>query len=140
MWAMPVLAILPFWAIAYGGAFGERSTGVETPIQAGGALFATNCATCHGASGQGGVGPALAAVEKTFPDLKDHVSWVETGSKPFAGQTYGQGTRVATGGMPAFKDTLSATQIADIVCYERVTFGGGTEAKDCPAATAAPAG
>ena len=38
---------------------------VAAPVRAGGpALFAANCAGCHGAQAQGGVGPKLAGVSR----------------------------------------------------------------------------
>ena len=61
----------------------------------------------------------------TFPDIADQVSWVKTGSAPFAGKKYGDPNRPggqhgpATGGMPAFGTTLSNAQIAAVVAYER---------------------
>lgn len=136
VWAAAVLAILPFWALFYVGAFGERKANEVTWLSLGESTFSTaGCSTCHGAQGQGGVGPALANVHSTFPDIKDQISWVETGSKPFQGKVYGKGTRVATGGMPAFKGAISDNQIKAVVCYERVTFGHGDQTKDCPAGT-----
>ncbi len=121
VWVMPALLVLPLWAIVYVGAFGERGTS-EGPVDLGAQVFARNCASCHGASGQGvGNFPALAGGDaaRTFPDRADHVSWVQTGSAPFTGQTYGAGTRVATGGMPAFGSILSPEEIEAVVDYER---------------------
>ena len=44
--------------------------------------------TCHGASGQGGVGPRLAGGEvlKTFPNIDDHIAWVTNGSAGVKGK------------------------------------------------------
>jgi mono/diheme cytochrome c family protein len=125
LWVMPVLVALPFWGILYFGAFGSRHTEAVTAPD-GAAIFSANCAACHGAAGEGGVGPALengdAAI--TFPDEADHISWVKTGSGPFAGKPYGDperegGPRVAKGGMPAFAGTLSDAEIQAVVTYER---------------------
>ena len=43
---MPVLLILPLWAIIYLGAFAEQSAagGERTGAQ----IFASGCVTCHG--------------------------------------------------------------------------------------------
>src|SRR5205807_6475742 len=108
-WMMPVLLILPLWGIVYMGAFGEHASShaVATPQQ----LFVTNCAVCHGAAGQGGVGPKLQGGEAklTFPDPAAHIAWVESGSASVKGQPYGDPNRpggqhiAASGGMPAFK-------------------------------------
>jgi mono/diheme cytochrome c family protein len=128
-WVVPVLAILPIWAFAYVGALSPPSTkaAVLTPIQQGAQLFAKNCAVCHGAKGEGGVGPALAGGDAkiTFPNEADQIAWVETGSAPHKGQPYGDpkrpgGQRIAKSGvMPAFKGTLTDAQIKNVVTYER---------------------
>jgi mono/diheme cytochrome c family protein len=100
---------------------------VLTPIQQGAQLFAKNCAVCHGAKGEGGVGPALAGgdAKLTFPNEADQINWVDTGSITKKGQPYGVpnrpgGQRTAkVGAMPPFKGTLTDTQIQNVVTYER---------------------
>src|SRR5207302_10586463 len=64
-WVFPVLVALPFWAILYIGAFGSHKQVVaETPAQVGARVFTSaGCSGCHGAQGQGGVGPKLAGGE-----------------------------------------------------------------------------
>lgn len=129
MWVYPVLAVLPFWAFVYFGAFGSRvSEEPADPMVLGERVYQEfGCAGCHGADGGGGVGPALAGGEsvKTFPDEADHAEWVRTGSAPFKGQPYGDpnregGQRIAeTGGMPGFAGTLSEEEIDAVVLYER---------------------
>ena len=126
MWVMPVLVALPFWALLYFGAFGERHSAEAAPPDGAAVYQSAGCAGCHGASGEGGVGPALSGGESklTFPDEADHVSWVNTGSGPFANQPYGDpdregGQRVATGTMPGFANSLSAEEIQAVVEYER---------------------
>jgi mono/diheme cytochrome c family protein len=132
VWAGAALLALPLWAVLYGGAFGERQTGELTIPQKGAIVYKTaGCASCHGPTGGGGVGPALANVTKTFPNFADHISWVHTGSKPFQGKTYGSGSRVATGGMPAFADSLSDDEIPAVVCHERIDFGKEATPKEC---------
>jgi mono/diheme cytochrome c family protein len=83
---------------------------------------AQGCSGCHGPTGGGGVGPALAGVTKTFPEFADHVAWVRSGSKPFQGKPYGATGKVATGGMPGFPD-LTDEEVIAVVCHERVTYG-----------------
>jgi mono/diheme cytochrome c family protein len=128
-WVVPVLAVLPIWAFAYLGALNPPSSAapVLTPIQQGAQVFAKNCSPCHGAQGEGGVGPKLAGGEAklTFPNEADHIAWVDTGSAPHKGQPYGDpnrpgGQHVAkSGGMPPFKGTLTDTEIKNVVSFER---------------------
>ena len=128
VWMVPVLAVLPFWGILYVGAFGSREKAEALTGAALGAQVyrAQGCSACHGASGEGGVGPAITGGEaaKTFPEEADHISWVKTGSGPFRGQNYGAEDREggqrgpATGGMPAFS-SLSEEEVAAVVLYER---------------------
>ncbi|MGH9282346.1 MAG: c-type cytochrome, partial [Acidimicrobiales bacterium] len=127
VWVLPVLSVLPVWGILYVGAFGDRSPGEALTGAALGAQVyrAQGCSACHGSSGEGGVGPALAGGEAalTFPDEADHVSWIKTGSASFRGQPYGSpdrpgGPRTATGGMPAFS-SLSDEEVEAVVLYER---------------------
>ncbi|MPZ51509.1 MAG: c-type cytochrome [Acidimicrobiia bacterium] len=99
-------------------------------IAIGEGLFPQHCASCHGANGEGGVGPALAAVTGTFGSCTDHNEWVHSGTAGFQAQgigTYGDtGTPVGGGGnMPGFEGTLSDEEIASVVAFERVRFGGG---------------
>lgn len=128
-WAMGVLVALPLWGFLYIGAFGERPAHHVEAVD-GASLYGSNCASCHGANGQGGAGPALRDGEsvKTFPGeegLAAQISWIETGSAPFKGQPYGDpnregGQRVATsGGMPGFQGRLTAEEIEAIAIYER---------------------
>lgn len=90
----------------------------------------SSCASCHGAGGEGGSGPALAgAVLETFPMCTDHIEWVSLGTTGFqaAGRaSYGDTGKAVGGGgqMPAFQDTLTTEQIAKVVFYERVVLGG----------------
>ncbi|HJR92263.1 MAG TPA: cytochrome c [Acidimicrobiia bacterium] len=93
-------------------------------IAAGEALFPT-CAGCHGAQGQGqGTFPALTGVFTTFGACADHIEWVTLGSGGFSG-TYGDVNKPVQGGMPAFGSSLTEEQIASVVAFERVRFGGG---------------
>lgn len=124
---IPVLVMLPFWAMLYAGAFGERDTGEAlTPAQLGRQIYtAQGCGGCHGASGEGGVGPALADVETVFPNIEDHMAWIKGGSSSVGvGNPYGDPAagRVAKGGMPAFA-TLSDEELEAVATYEREAFG-----------------
>jgi hypothetical protein len=85
------------------------------------------CAGCHGATGGGGVGPALTGVVTTFSACADHLEWVRLGSQGMkdAGETtYGDSNKTINGGMPTFGTALTEEQLASVVTYERVRFGG----------------
>lgn len=88
-------------------------------MAAGQALFANNCATCHGAGGQGAVGG--------FPNLGDE-NWIWTGTVDGIAQTIRHGIRnddeasrgaFGSASMPAFGATgvLDRAQIADTTEY-----------------------
>ena len=79
--------------------------GTADPLDAGRAVFLANCATCHGADGQGGLGPKLAdgAVVDRYPDPVDHRTVVINGR----------------GMMPAFGEQLTTAEIDAVVRYER---------------------
>jgi mono/diheme cytochrome c family protein len=129
VWAMALLVLLPFWAILYAGAFGERGhEEALEPIVLGQQVYATYCASCHGGQGEGGSGPALEGdeAELTFPDEADHIQWVREGSQGKAvGTPYGDAARaggqrtVKVGAMPGFASTLTAEEIDAVVLYER---------------------
>lgn len=87
-------------------------------------LYAT-CAGCHGAGGGGGVGPALNAVLVDFGACGTQIEWVTLGSAGWPGSTYGDLAKPKKGGMPGFGSSLTPEEIASVVTYERVTFGGG---------------
>lgn len=85
------------------------------------------CAACHGATGGGGAGPALASVLETFPDCETQVRWISLGSERWrneVGPTYGSGGLPVEGSMPSF-ESLGDIAIRRIAMYERVRFGGG---------------
>ena len=87
------------------------------------------CAACHGADGGGGVGPAFGQVMVTFGSCSDHVEWVRLGTNGFREQgiaTYGDLAKPVGGGgvMPSFGQ-LSEEQLAAVVAFERIRFGGG---------------
>ena len=71
----------------------------------GAAIFDSRCAMCHGDSGGGGVGPALAdgQVVARFPDVADQIAVVTNGR----------------GEMPKFGDRLTAEEIAAVVEFTR---------------------
>ena len=105
---------------------GGGAAGAGQFIALGSELYAT-CAGCHGANGGGGTGPAFGGVLTTFNSCSDHIEWVQLGSAGFqaAGNTtYGDLGKPIAGGMPGFPN-LSEEEIASVVAFERIRFGGG---------------
>jgi mono/diheme cytochrome c family protein len=93
---------------AYGlpvGADSDGSGPAAAPGPDGAAIYAENCSSCHGASGEGGLGPAIAdgRTVAMFPDAADQAVFVSNG----------------LGAMPAFAGQLSAEQIAAVVDFVR---------------------
>ncbi len=92
---------------------------------------AGKCAGCHGDDGGGGTGPAFTggAVLVTFPtgSCSEHIRWVEIGTDDWPEATYGA-NNIPVGGasasMPGFAEELSPEDLAAVVIYERVAFGG----------------
>jgi mono/diheme cytochrome c family protein len=119
---MPVLAALPLWAYVYQATLEPPPAGADTPIALGAKVYA-GCSACHGATGGGVSGPALTTVLETWPDYRDHMVWVRLGSSGWPTATYGATAKPKAGGMPEHK-TLTDAQLAQVVLYERVTFGG----------------
>ncbi|MGF1668292.1 MAG: c-type cytochrome, partial [Acidimicrobiia bacterium] len=97
-------------------------------ISAGGEVYTSaGCAGCHGANGGGGTGPAFANVLITFGSCADNLEWVVLGSAGFqaAGRTtYGDIAKPVSGGMPS-QSGLSQEDLASVVAYQRIVFGGG---------------
>ena len=111
---------------------GAGGVDVRALIGQGSALYAepSSCTSCHSAGGEGGSGPALAGqVLSTFAMCTDHIEWVSLGTTGFqtAGRsTYGDSGKAVGGGgqMPSFQNTLTEDEVATVVFYERVVFGG----------------
>jgi mono/diheme cytochrome c family protein len=129
IWVMPVLVAIPLWAFFFPAAFSKHQKAVVTdPITIGNQVYHSSCSTCHGSNGEGGVGPALHAgvAAITFPKVQDHIDWVKNGSvglaknAPYGDPNRAGGQHVASkNDMPGFASSLSPTQIADVVAYER---------------------
>jgi len=126
-WAVPVLALLPLWAVVYALTL-DPPTQAESPLTVGATVYSTNCATCHGATG-GGSGniPALAGADgvlKSFEKPADQVAWVAIGSAGWlqAGQKTLPGGRAVAGGMPAWDSSLQPADVMSVVLHERSTL------------------
>lgn len=124
VWAVPVLFLLPLWAVVYALTL-DPPTDAESPLTVGTEVYGTNCATCHGATG-GGSGniPALVgetAVTKEFPRPADQVAWVALGSEGWlaTGQNELPGGYSVKGGMPPWAASLTPDEIMAVVLHER---------------------
>lgn len=113
---------------AYEG-FGGPGSGSVNYVALGSVVYG-QCASCHGPDG-GGVGnfPRLSggSVLETFGSCSDHLTWVELGSLGWQaefGATYGDTNKPSVNGMPGFVATLTPEELASVVLYERVVFGG----------------
>jgi len=76
-------------------------------------VYNDRCASCHGAKGGGGAGPKLAGtVVADFPNIGDQITIIENGK--------------GGGAMPAWKDTLSSSEIEAVAKYTRECLGKDT--------------
>ena len=68
-------------------------------------VYQSSCVQCHGGDGGGGRGPKLSdgVVVEAYPNIADEIAVVANGK----------------GGMPAFSDKLTETQIEAVVRYTR---------------------
>ncbi len=107
-----VTAAIAGLAAACGGGGSSGSSPLPTGAQAhdptllaGRKVFSAECATCHGSSGQGGVGPTFndGRLLRDFPSPPEQVTFVSQGK----------------GVMPSFAGVLTARQLAEVVAYER---------------------
>ena len=134
-WAAGTLMLLPIWAIAYVGTL-ERPPQQTTGILATGShVYEARCASCHGATGGGGSGYALADGEvlATFPTAAAQIQWVVIGSDGVGlGNQYGDPARgrVVEGGMPAWGDVLTVEELIGVVLHERARLSGSNDDAD----------
>jgi cytochrome c551 len=76
------------------------TTTTTAPPPDGAAIYAANCAVCHGADGSGGVGPSLQGIGQVH--TVDELVQVITNGR---------------GAMPAWRNTLSTAQIRAVATY-----------------------
>jgi mono/diheme cytochrome c family protein len=138
-WAMAAVSLLPLWGFMYVRSLTEQAEAVAGPIGVGAEVYGS-CASCHGGTGGGGVGYALADGEvlATFPHIEDHIRFVYFGTAAYnvAGvEIYGNPDREggphitgALGPMPAWgaeaAGELTDAELLAVVCHERYTLGG----------------
>lgn len=122
------LAVDPETGVATNCDGTEYGVEVANFFATGQALYDANCASCHGAGGGGGAGPALAggAVTAVFGACDSHIEWVALATAGWPTPTYGDTNKPVGGGgnMPAFEGVLTEAELATVVLYERVQFGG----------------
>jgi mono/diheme cytochrome c family protein len=116
-------AVLVLVAACGGGGSGGDGDSAQPPLPmgalakdaqvlAGRKVFAAYCATCHGMSGGGGVGPSFSdgKLLTDFPDAQAQVAFVSTGK----------------GVMPSFS-SLGQRRLEAVVRYEREVLSGKTK-------------
>lgn len=140
-WAVAAVALMPIWAFMYARAL-TATAAADGPLNLGARVYASNCATCHGATGGGVAGSGYpfsdGAALLTFPSIEDHVRFVYHGTDAYrvAGiDVYGDPDRPggahvtgARNSMPPFGTraggSLSDAELVAVVCHERYTLGG----------------
>lgn len=138
-WAMAAVSLLPVWAFMYVRALTPAGANQTGPLAAGADVYG-DCAACHGATGQGGVGRALGDGEvlATFPHIEDHVRFVYFGTEAYTAAgvaVYGDPRRAggphlagSFGVMPPQGALggggLTDAEIVAVVCHERYGLAG----------------
>lgn len=134
-----LIAGLALAVAAWGGGDDDAGSADGSPLAAGGDLYGSTCAVCHGSEGQGGVGRALDTVVADFPDCAEQVRWISLGSSRWedeVGPTFGASQTLVSGGMPEYEGTLTDAEIGAVAAFTRIRFGGQAEAEaltDCGA-------
>ena len=133
IWAMPVLAFLPVWAVIYAQTLSPPPKTELSQLDLGAAIY-SQCAGCHGGSGGGGAGRQLSdgQVLETFPNIANQLEFIRLGTAGFEGVEYGNPEREGgahKGGsyngakMPTFS-ALTDAQLLEVTRHERETLSG----------------
>jgi mono/diheme cytochrome c family protein len=86
----------------------EGATPSDPVLAQGQQVYRANCASCHGAEGDGGLAPRLAGVVAgRYPDIADQEAVIADGR----------------GTMPGFGSRLSPEEITAVARYEREFLG-----------------
>jgi mono/diheme cytochrome c family protein len=104
-------------------ACGGGSDEAYAPPKTGAGIYEASCATCHGKSGQGFVGPSLVDTAVEYPDVADEIAVVTNG----------------IGEMPAWGGRFTTKQIATVVDYTRTRFATGSSTTTNPNTSGPPA-
>jgi mono/diheme cytochrome c family protein len=88
----------------------------QATIERGAAVYAANCASCHGARGLGD-GPDARTLRPRPADLAWLSNMPMSGWDPFMYWTIAEGGAQFETGMPAFKDSLSKDDIWAVTAY-----------------------
>lgn len=131
-YASIALIALPLWAFLYVALLGDTVVEQIGALAVGETVYQGKCASCHGANGDGGVGPSFQDGEilLTFSEFEDHLEFVEVGGVGSKGDAYGDADRpggqriVEVGGMPPFASTLTPAELYAVTRYEREILGG----------------
>jgi cytochrome c oxidase subunit 2 len=117
------------------------NTSSTTPAVAGQQLFQTlGCASCHGANGEGGRGPALVGAFGRETDLQD-------GGKATVNEAYVRESiinpqlKLVKGFgpiMPTFQGQISEDQLVQLVAFIKSLSAGGQTQTSAPAPSATP--
>jgi cytochrome c oxidase subunit 2 len=117
------------------------NTSTTTPAVAGQQLFQTlGCASCHGANGEGGRGPALAGAFVKETELQD-------GGKATVDERYVRDSiinpqlKLVKGFgpiMPTFQGQISEDQLVQLVAFIKSLSTGGQTQTSAPAPSATP--
>jgi len=90
------------WSIS--GSADTASTPDPALISQGSAVFAQHCQVCHGATGQGGTGPALAGdLAERYPEIAAQRAVILTGPKS----------------MPSFATRLTDQEVDAVIAFTR---------------------
>jgi LPXTG-motif cell wall-anchored protein len=102
-----VLLAVVFALLMAPAAVAQGTTDDPAQVEAGMAVFESNCASCHTSEGVGSAaGRPLTDIALEEPDRSAHIESVTNGR----------------GGMPAFGAALSEEEIDSVVSYVRLTF------------------
>ena len=132
-----VTGIVMLLLLAACGDDDDAGGGNGGPLAGAEEVYNGSCRACHGASGGGGVGPALDEVLTVFPECSDLVRWITLGSDRWqdeVGPVYGAVEREIDRVMPGFEGSLDDGEIRLVSAWIRYRFAGGdaaAAASDC---------
>ena len=96
----------------------DPSTDGSAKLRRGSAVFNQHCAACHGWNGQG-TGPEAFALVPAPADLEWLANTPKARAAPYMYWTIAEGGRQLESDMPAFKATLSKSDIWAVIAYVR---------------------